>query len=506
MKATQKCDKAKITKEIRRQLVDGIDNIPLILKDLEIGSTASPKRTYSVDSMLKAISFMRIKKIKSYRKLRAQIILNLEDKCNLGFDEKVPTHQDLSNFVRRLKSEQKETIDLVVNKVSKRLDKYPMVLDNEKLAKVKKEEASPKTKFNIRKEKLEEVVNLARQDLNRLFKLGAKHWNGKYSNNDLLNVLISVATSHKFAEGGAFKYRYEHKSGPSAKTILRAINRHSYDDLKPLFLAEMKRQVLLAKRKGIIDGRKVTVAVDATDLYFYGDRDSTPNIVNADHQGHGTGFAFKFVEIAIVTHNQRFALCAIPKLNNGEMHDILIDLLKFAKEQVNMGTVLMDRGFYSIEDMKAVDQLGIKFIMPMKSGTNAFKRLSNQQSEVTIVPNILDKFTGIAARKASGELIYTITNIKMTVKDYNLAKYVAFFYRYRWQIESNFREIKQNFLGRTTSVRYAVKYFYFMFANVLFNFWILVNLLLEKLYGFKGKDGIATYFFSSVLNIWKPPP
>ncbi|MCL4400690.1 transposase [Candidatus Parvarchaeota archaeon] len=485
--------------------ISGTCDISAILQRIELGPTISQRRTYSIDSMLKAIAFMRIKKIKSYRKLRVQLLSNLEDKRNLGFDDKIPTHQDFSNFICRLTSNQKDTIELVVNKVSRLLDRYPIVLDGEKRVVARKEGVSSKTKFNIRKEKLEEVVNLARKDMDRLFKLNAKRWNRKYANNEILNILISIATSHKFTEGGSFKYRYEHKSGPSAKTILRALNRRSYDDLKPLFLAEMKRQILLAKRKGIIDGRKVTVAVDATDLYFYGDRNSTPNIVNADHQDHGTGFAFKFVEIAIVTHNQRFALCAIPKLNNGEMHDILIDLLKFVKEQVNVGTVLMDRGFYSIEDMRAVDQLGIKFIMPMKSGTNAFKRLSNQQSEVTIVSNILDKFTGIAARKASGELIYTITNIKMTVKDYNLAKYVAFFYRHRWQIESNFREIKQNFLGRTTSVRYVVKYFYFMFANVLFNFWILVNVLLELLYGFKGKDGIATYFFASVLNNWGSP-
>ena len=111
-----------------------------------------------------------------------------------------------------------------------------------------------------------------------------------------------------------------------------------------------------------------------------------------------------------------------------------------------------------------------------------------------------------ASQNATGELIYTITNAKISSKDYNLAKYVAFFYRHRWQIESNFREIKQNFLGRTTSVRYSIKYFYFMFANVLLNYWILVNLLLELLCRFKGKDGIATYFFSSVMNEGRLPP
>lgn len=485
--------------------ISSIDNLSALLKSIELGPTISQKRTYSIDSMLKAIAFMRIKRIKSYRKLGAHLLSNTEDKRNLGFEEKVPTHQDLSNFVRGMTNEQKDAIELVVNRISKLLDKYPIILASEKRATARKKEAAPKTRFNIRKERLEEVADIARKDMNGLFRLSARHWNKRYADGDILKVLVSIATSHKFTEGGSFKYRLEHRFGPSGRTILRSLNRRSYDELKPLFLVEMKKQILLAKRKGIIDGRKVTIAVDATDLYFYGDHDSTPNIVNADHQGHGTGFAFKFVEVAIVTHDQRFALCAVPKLNNGEMHNILMELLRFAKEQVNVGTVLLDRGFYSIEDMRNVDNLGLKFIMPMKSGTNAFKRLSSHLGDVMIIPNILDKFTGIAVKRADGDLIYTITNMKMGAKDYNMAKYVAFFYKHRWQIESNFREIKQNFLGRTTSVRYAVKYFYFMFANVLFNYWILVNALLELIYGFKGKDGIATYFFSSVLNRSGPP-
>ncbi len=345
-----------IREKLRKQLTSGATKVSLILKDLELGPTISPKRIYPVDAMLKAILFMNLSVIKSYRKLSIYLKEHADDRKDLGFEDHIPTHQYFSNFVLKLEPKYREIVDFVVNKICKLTDNSLMVLDSEKPVKIEKKDAALKTKFNIRKEKLEEVVSLARKDLNTIFKLDAKHWNRKYANNDILSVLLSIATNHKFTEGGSFKYRYDHKFGPSGRTILRVLGRYSYEDLKPLFFAEMKRLILLAKRKGIINGRKVTVAVDATDLYFYGDHDSTPNIVNADHQDHGTGFAFKFVEIAIVTHNQRFALCAIPKLNNGEMHEILAELIKFAKEQINVDTVLMDRGFYSIEDMKAVDQ------------------------------------------------------------------------------------------------------------------------------------------------------
>lgn len=49
-------------------------------------------------------------------------------------------------------------------------------------------------------------------------------------------------------------------------------------------------------------------------------------------------------------------------------------------------------------------------------------------------------------------------------------------YRKRWGIETGYRMIRK-FLARTTSKRYNVRLLYFYLAIVLYNIWVLVNIL-----------------------------
>ena len=49
-------------------------------------------------------------------------------------------------------------------------------------------------------------------------------------------------------------------------------------------------------------------------------------------------------------------------------------------------------------------------------------------------------------------------------------------YRKRWGIETGYRMIRK-FLARTTSKRYNVRLLYFYLAIILYNIWVLVNIL-----------------------------
>ena len=51
-------------------------------------------------------------------------------------------------------------------------------------------------------------------------------------------------------------------------------------------------------------------------------------------------------------------------------------------------------------------------------------------------------------------------------------------YRRRWGIENSYKTIKE-FLARTTSKTYVVRLFYFVFAVLLYNCWLLVDVLVR---------------------------
>ena len=51
-------------------------------------------------------------------------------------------------------------------------------------------------------------------------------------------------------------------------------------------------------------------------------------------------------------------------------------------------------------------------------------------------------------------------------------------YRRRWGIKNSYKTIKE-FLARTTSKTYVVRLFYFAFAVLLYNCWLLVDVLVR---------------------------
>lgn len=51
-------------------------------------------------------------------------------------------------------------------------------------------------------------------------------------------------------------------------------------------------------------------------------------------------------------------------------------------------------------------------------------------------------------------------------------------YRRRWGIENSYKTIK-DFLARTTSNDFVVRFFYFGFAVLVYNMWLLVDLIVQ---------------------------
>ena len=66
----------------------------------------------------------------------------------------------------------------------------------------------------------------------------------------------------------------------------------------------------------------------------------------------------------------------------------------------------------------------------------------------------------------------------------------SFCHRYsrRWQIENEYKSIKNDFLAKTYSKDYRVRLFYFVFAVLLYNIWRLTDFLLKA-----GVDGEMEY-------------
>lgn len=56
-------------------------------------------------------------------------------------------------------------------------------------------------------------------------------------------------------------------------------------------------------------------------------------------------------------------------------------------------------------------------------------------------------------------------------------------YRKRWGIETGYRGVKHDFLAITTTDSYTVRLLYFMVSVILYNFWLLCNLVYCREHG-----------------------
>jgi IS4 transposase len=70
------------------------------------------------------------------------------------------------------------------------------------------------------------------------------------------------------------------------------------------------------------------------------------------------------------------------------------------------------------------------------------------------------------------------TNEQFNENDVDLAQRLFLLYGKRWGIETSYKVKKHSFLPKTTSKNYLIRIFYFLFSVLLYNLWLLADILI----------------------------
>ena len=100
------------------------------------------------------------------------------------------------------------------------------------------------------------------------------------------------------------------------------------------------------------------------------------------------------------------------------------------------------------------------------------------------------------------------TNEEYNENDVNLAERLFDLYGKRWGVETSYRVKKHSCLPKTTSKNYLIRLFYFMFSVLLYNLWILADILIWlALFGVV-KEGhlVTSKLFGMILYTIDPDP
>ena len=300
--------------------------------------------------------------------------------------------------------------------------------------------------------------------VSKLFSFGK---NSTYKGDDIACRLIDSAVDNQSLEA-----MHKIKECLSGDRVLNKLHTVSTEQIEDLMNSSAKKLKL---------PKSVNIAIDFHDKIFYGNKKHFEVMGSK-----GGNYVKRYIETSLT--NSKYVLSAYPvnQFTNDKVNLIHRSLDGFhEKYNSKIKLVFLDRGFFSKKVINYFCENKIKFIMPAVKDRK-IKVLSEQFKLGKISSEMRYKFgnyeINLLFLKVGDEIHIFMTNTK------HCPFMAALLYKKRWQIETNFRE-QNNFLFKTKTLNFTVRYFAFILACLLFNLWHF------------NRDGrIESYLFKKILR------
>lgn len=334
-----------------------------------------------------------------------------------------------------------------------------------------------------------------------------QHHNAEYEPFQLLSFLTYAAFTNDFVNDAAETYPLSEEA-PHPNTVFYRIRNLSVEEILGQFNSAMERIIEVARGKGALEG-KLDLAIDLTDWRYYGDSDD-PMVLRVKPKD-GTTKAFVLATVYAIVDGQRFTLRAIPVGSLSNKEEILGELIDYAKNLVDIGTLYVDRGFFTVDCIKVLKQKKIKFLMPAIKNDRVKKEMEEGH------PRVVDFEYGVHRKDPVNFNLGIVENDKEEVKTFatnhdveeDELKKLFDMYSQRWGIETSYR-VKHQFRAKTRTKYYEPRVFLFLLSVCLYNLWVLVNFQVAKRFGNDSKIYMTAKTFTDrmaeVLPQPEPPP
>ena len=294
------------------------------------------------------------------------------------------------------------------------------------------------------------------------FEMKEGAWYGKQ---DLIEVGLHMAVMNGYAEGIAKSLRCQGRT-PTGETLLGYVKSMTCDEVLAKAEAQIESCIDRLRVKGL--GLKdVAVAFDWHDQPYYGK--PTLGMVGTQPKD-GTCHAFSFLTASILTSGRRLVLCIVPLTSRMGIPALVLTLLERIQKRLDgVAYVVFDNGFQSNELIEELQKRRIPFIVPLRGTV----KLERRWRWMRYVKRFNYRTEGVEvdvveAQDAKGRRYFLATNLFVSPKR------VLRYYKRRWGIETSYRKIGE-FLPKTTSRSWIVRVFYFTFACLVYNAWVVLN-------------------------------
>jgi len=433
---------------------------------------------YPYHAFVRLLIFQKLKGIQFTTQLIQYLKHHPKERYQIGLP-KTPDQRTLSYFTSHvLDDETKDTVNYIAKTIEDTSEKFS-ILPDIKLPEPQQPVKPPKDKtlFNLKKQKTYEVTKLFKKRFSSVLNLNLRH-NTQYNQTEFVNLLIYMCKTRDFAENGSNSLSVERVRVPKGETLLYHLkNYNNTDQIKRMFATMFELNWEIARKMNMFNC-PVDVGIDFTDIPFYGDKDT--DMVVKKQPGDGTTNCYRYATINIVERNKRFVLLAVPygKFDNKER--ILHQLLGYALQRIKIRRLYADRAFFTSKCINIFRRYNIKFIIPATENNRIRKLLEimDDQSVVRDYEMQNAHFHVAIAVDDNGIKRGFATNIDFNEHDVGFSNYLFLLYGKRWGVETTFRVLKHTFWAKTTSRNYFIRLFYFLLSCLLYNLWILGDVII----------------------------
>jgi len=330
--------------------------------------------------------------------------------------------------------------------------------------------------------------------------------NALYQLKEYFYLLIFLSSLSSTPEGGSQMLELAAILGPNADTLLYHLAKFTTAEI--LALTDQINAVIFRVaqrhfRRGFWK-KAFPVAIDCTDNAFYGAK-TTPGIVGGKKKD-GTNWFYRFAALTLIQPHLRFTLAEYPVLPLESLVEVVRKLISKAEAVIHIKEIAVDRGFFNTKIIQCLTDGHYKFLMPAVKNTR-IKEAIRAYHQGTGPACFLYQFK--AAKSGERNKPFTVFLVKGDQKEAPRRKTVqkppdpvelyhvfatnkplrdhapsnlqrlADQYRARWGIETGFKMVNL-FHIKTTSTNFVIRMFFQLFAVIIYNLWILLNLLQQS--------------------------
>jgi hypothetical protein len=296
-----------------------------------------------------------------------------------------------------------------------------------------------------------------------------------YSKREHLRVLLSASLMNGFATGVSDALG----DSPTGETLLSYIKTQSEEVLRKAFDGLVNENVSRLRRQKRRFRMPLPVAVDLHDVMYYGDHDSTRMVIGTKPTA-GSCYAFEYLTASVLADGERLIVAVVSLRSRKEIPARTAEIIRRLREELRLRIryLVFDGGFFNAAILRLLEDSKLRYIVRIAPTTKT-KRMRTWHGR---------RFrytTSGHRRKESEQASFDVVVVVDGSKPYkylfatNLPSYyrpetILELYKTRWGIETSYRMSNQ-FLIRTTSRNYTVRLFYYLFACLAYNAWIMYN-------------------------------